>query len=258
MAAPNRTELSSPTRTSGLPAARTHVLRTAACRSHCNVCGTLRRRTGKNQWRIEPTLERNRAPLHAARMWCGCGARCRSNTRLPRMGAERLWNLLHGEAYVRSLGALTGNQAVQQVQAGLKAIYLSGWQVAADANLARADVSRPEPLSGQQRSHVVRAINNALLRADQIHHAEGKNGTSLVRADRGRCRSRLRRHPERFRADEGHDRGRRRRRALRRSALLREEVRPPGRQGAGADLASSSRSWSRPAWRPTCWACRRS
>src|SRR5215471_18602795 len=55
---------------------------------------------------------------------------------LARLGAERLWNLLHGEPYVAALGALTGNQAVQQVKAGLKAIYLSGWQVAADANLA--------------------------------------------------------------------------------------------------------------------------
>ena len=68
---------------------------------------------------------------------------------LARMGAERLWHLLHTEAYVAALGALTGNQAVQQVQAGLKAIYLSGWQVAGDANLARPDVSGPEPVSGQ-------------------------------------------------------------------------------------------------------------
>ena len=59
-----------------------------------------------------------------------------------RLGAERLWELLHREAYVAALGALTGNQAMQQVRAGLQAIYLSGWQVAADANLAGADVSR--------------------------------------------------------------------------------------------------------------------
>ncbi len=71
---------------------------------------------------------------------------------LARMGAERLWKLLHTEPYVNALGALTGNQAVQQVKAGLKAIYLSGWQVAADANLAGPDVPRPEPLPGQQRA----------------------------------------------------------------------------------------------------------
>ena len=68
---------------------------------------------------------------------------------LARRGAERLWRLLHSEDYVNALGALTGNQAVQQVRAGLKAIYLSGWQVAADANLAGADLPRPEPLPGQ-------------------------------------------------------------------------------------------------------------
>src|SRR3712207_5806530 len=61
---------------------------------------------------------------------------------LARMGAERLWELMHKEPYVKALGALTGNQAVQQVKAGLKAIYLSGWQVAADANLARSEERR--------------------------------------------------------------------------------------------------------------------
>ena len=71
---------------------------------------------------------------------------------LARMGAERLWDLLQTEPYVNALGAMTGNQAVQQVQAGLKAIYVSGWQVAADANNAGTNVSRPEPVSGRQRS----------------------------------------------------------------------------------------------------------
>ena len=71
---------------------------------------------------------------------------------LARRGAERLWELLNGDRHVAALGALTGGQAVQMAKAGLKAIYLSGWQVAADANLAGADVSRPEPLSGEQRA----------------------------------------------------------------------------------------------------------
>ncbi len=96
---------------------------------------------------------------------------------LARMGAERLWELMHTRDYVASLGALTGNQAVQQVKAGLESIYLSGWQVAADANLAGQmypDQSLYPANSGPQ---LVRAINQALQRADQIHHAEGKNGT---------------------------------------------------------------------------------
>jgi len=94
---------------------------------------------------------------------------------LARMGAERLWNLLHTEPYINALGALTGNQAMQQVKAGLKAIYLSGWQVAADANLAGQmypDQSLYPANSGPQ---LVRNINNALRRADQIYHSEGRN-----------------------------------------------------------------------------------
>ena len=68
---------------------------------------------------------------------------------LAKRGAERLWNLLHDEPFVNTLGAMTGNQAMQQVRAGLKAIYLSGWQVAADANGGGRDVSGSEPVSGQ-------------------------------------------------------------------------------------------------------------
>src|SRR5947208_5064106 len=95
---------------------------------------------------------------------------------LARLGAERLWNLLHSEPYVAALGALTGNQAVQQVQAGLKAIYLSGWQVAGDANLAGQMYPDQSLYPANSVPTVVRAINNAFMRADQIHHAEGKNG----------------------------------------------------------------------------------
>ena len=95
---------------------------------------------------------------------------------LARMGAERLWNLLHTEPYVAALGALTGNQAVEQVQAGLKAIYLSGWQVAGDANLAGQMYPDQSLYPANSVPAVVRAINNALLRADQIHRAEGVTG----------------------------------------------------------------------------------
>ncbi|MEU0239896.1 isocitrate lyase [Nocardiopsis sp. NPDC006198] len=92
---------------------------------------------------------------------------------LARRGAERLWDLLHTEDYVNSLGALTGNQAVQQVRAGLKAIYLSGWQVAADANLSGSTYPDQSLYPANSVPAVVRRINNALLRADQITWSEG-------------------------------------------------------------------------------------
>jgi len=95
---------------------------------------------------------------------------------LARLGAVRLWNLLHGERYVASLGALTGNQAVQQVQAGLKAIYVSGWQVAGDANLAGQMYPDQSLYPANSVPSLVRAINNALLRADQICRSDGKSG----------------------------------------------------------------------------------
>ncbi|SDH88948.1 isocitrate lyase [Sinosporangium album] len=92
---------------------------------------------------------------------------------LARLGAERLWDLLHTEDYVNALGALTGNQAVQQVKAGLKAIYLSGWQVAADANLGAQTYPDQSLYPANSVPAVVRRINNALLRADQITWSEG-------------------------------------------------------------------------------------
>ena len=91
---------------------------------------------------------------------------------LARLGAQRLWNLLHEEDFVAALGALTGNQAVQQVRAGLQAIYLSGWQVAADANLAAETYPDQSLYPVNSVPQVVRRINNALLRADQISWAE--------------------------------------------------------------------------------------
>jgi isocitrate lyase len=93
---------------------------------------------------------------------------------LARMGAERLWNLLQTEPYVNSLGAMTGNQAVQQVQAGLKSIYVSGWQVAADANNAGQMYPDQSLYPADSVPNLCRRINSALQRADQVHHAEGK------------------------------------------------------------------------------------
>jgi len=96
---------------------------------------------------------------------------------LAEMGANRLWELLQDDPYVNALGALTGNQAIQQVRAGLKAIYLSGWQVAADANLAGQMYPDQSLYPSNSVPQVVKRINQALQRADQIDHSEGKNGT---------------------------------------------------------------------------------
>jgi isocitrate lyase len=95
---------------------------------------------------------------------------------LARQGAERLWNLLHAESYVPALGAMTGNQAVQQVKAGLRAIYVSGWQVAADANDSGQMYPDQSLYPADSVPNLCRRINQALTRADQIHHAEGRNG----------------------------------------------------------------------------------
>jgi isocitrate lyase len=98
----------------------------------------------------------------------------REESTLARRGAENLWNLLHTEDYIRALGAYTGGQAVQQVRAGLKAIYLSGWQVAADGNLAGQTYPDQSLYPANSVPAVVRRINNALLRQDQIETAEGE------------------------------------------------------------------------------------
>jgi isocitrate lyase len=93
---------------------------------------------------------------------------------LAEMGARRLWDLLHSDGYLRALGALTGNQAIQQVEAGLKVIYVSGWQVAADANTAGQMYPDQSLYPADSVPNVVRRINNALQRADQIQHADGR------------------------------------------------------------------------------------
>ena len=96
---------------------------------------------------------------------------------LARLGAERLWELMRERPFIRALGALTGNQAVQQVKAGLEAVYLSGWQVAADANLAGQMYPDQSLYPANSVPHVVKRINQALQRADQIDHSENRNGT---------------------------------------------------------------------------------
>jgi len=99
---------------------------------------------------------------------------------LARLGAEKLWKSLHTEDFVNALGALTGNQAMQQVKAGLKAIYLSGWQVAADANLAGQMYPDQSLYPADSVPAVVKRINNALLRADQLYHAEGDDSIDFL------------------------------------------------------------------------------
>ncbi|HZP22351.1 MAG TPA: isocitrate lyase [Terriglobales bacterium] len=95
---------------------------------------------------------------------------------LARLGAERLWEMLNTDAYVHALGAMSGNQAVQMVAAGLKAIYVSGWQCAADANNAGQMYPDQSLYPADSVPNLCRRLNNALTRADQIHHSEGKNG----------------------------------------------------------------------------------
>ncbi len=96
---------------------------------------------------------------------------------LARLGAERLWKLLHNDGYIAALGAMTGHQAVQQIHAGLKAIYMSGWQVAADANLAGHTYPDMSLYPANSVPLLVRRLNNALQRADQIQSSCGENGT---------------------------------------------------------------------------------
>jgi isocitrate lyase len=99
---------------------------------------------------------------------------------LARAGAEKFWRMLHEEKYVAALGALTGNQAIQMAKAGLKAIYLSGWQVAADANLGNQMYPDQSLYPANSVPGVVRAINNALMRADQITHLERQHSVDWM------------------------------------------------------------------------------
>lgn len=128
------------------------------------------------QWETDPRWKGVKRPYSASDVLRLRGSVKIEHT-LAQLGAERLWNLLHTEPYVAALGALTGNQAVQQVKAGLKAIYLSGWQVAADANLAGQMYPDQSLYPADSVPHVVKRINQALQRADQIQHSEGKGNT---------------------------------------------------------------------------------
>ena len=127
-------------------------------------------------WRTSPRWAGVVRPYSAADVYRLQGS-VRIEHSLARMGAERLWTLLQEEPYVHVLSAITGNQAIQNVRAGLKAIYASGWQVAADGNNALQMYPDQSLYPSDSVPLLIRRLNNALLRADQVHHLKGRNGT---------------------------------------------------------------------------------
>jgi isocitrate lyase len=128
----------------------------------------------ENDWAADPRWEGIERPYSAADVLRLRGSLKIERT-LARRGAERLWDLMHTEPYVHALGAVTGNQAVQMVEAGLQAIYLSGWQVAADANNAGQTYPDQSLYPADSAPQLVERINNALQRADQINYGLEKN-----------------------------------------------------------------------------------
>jgi len=154
-------------------------------------------------------LERRGSPVPRARCGSSAGSIQIEHT-LARLGAERFWNLLHSESYVPALGALTGNQAVQQVKAGLQAIYVSGWQAAADANEAGQMYPDLNLYPSDSVPKLAARLNQALVRADQIDHEQGKKKDPLVCPAGCRWRHRIRRKPEFVRTHESNDRSGRR------------------------------------------------
>ena len=181
--------------------------------------------------------------LQSRKTWSGCGPRFSIEYTLARLGAERLWNLLHGkEATCASLGALTGNQAVQQVQAGLKAIYVSGWQVAGDANLAGQMYPDQSLYPSNSVPALVRAINNALLRADQVDSYGGDAAPHWFAPIVADAEAGFGGPLNAFELMKAMIEAGAAARALRRSAIVRQEMRTPGRQGGGAGPRSSFRS----------------
>ena len=180
----------------------------------------------------------------------------RALARAPRRG-EAVELRCRREDFVNALGALTGNQAMQQVKAGLKAIYLSRLAGRRRRQPRRRDVSRPVAVPGQLGAAGGQAHQQHAAARRPAPPRRRRRRHRLPAADRRRRRGRLRRRAQRLRADEGDDRGRRRRRAFRRPARLGEEVRPHGRQGAGADARSGGEAGRRAPGRRRAWACRR-
>ena len=130
----------------------------------------------EDKWRHSKRWKGSKRPYDGREVIKLRGSICVEHT-LARMGAERLWRLMHEEDYINALGSVTGNQAVQMVQAGLKAIYLSGWQVAGDANGASQTYPDQSLYPADSAPKLVERLNNALMRADQIEHMNGRKDT---------------------------------------------------------------------------------
>ena len=130
----------------------------------------------EKEWQTQPRWAGVERPYDSAKVEMLRGSVQIRHT-LAELGAQRLWDLIHQEDYVNALGALTGNQALQQVKAGLQAIYVSGWQVAADANLSGQMYPDQSLYPSNSVPALVQRINRTLMRADQIHHAEGDDAT---------------------------------------------------------------------------------
>ena len=155
---------------------------------------------------------------------------------LAERGANRLWELLQERDYVNSLGAMSGNQAMQQVRAGLEAIYLSGWQVAADANAAGAMYPDQSLYPANSGPELVRKINRTLQRADQIEHSEGGAGRDWFAPILADAEAGFGGPLERVRADEGHT-------SRPAPQACTSRTSSPPRRSAGT---SAARSWCRP------------
>ncbi len=127
------------------------------------------------EWKSSPRWKGIKRPYTPEQVWQLKGTIHREYS-LGKMGARRLWRILNEEPYVPALSAVTGNQAIQQVKAGLKAIYVSGWQVAADMNNSLRMYPDQSLYPSDSVPYLIKRINNALLRADQIHHLKGDSG----------------------------------------------------------------------------------
>ena len=133
----------------------------------------------EHRWANDPRWNGIKRPYTAEDVWRLAGT-VRIDHSLARLGSERLWRLLQEEPYVHVLSAITGNQAIQQVRAGLKAIYVSGWQVAGDGNDMGEVYPDQSLYPADSVPNLVERVNNALMRADQIHHERGEQGTDWI------------------------------------------------------------------------------
>ena len=197
--------------------------------------GSRRRQELEPRWRQDPRWQGIERPYTAEDVRARCAAGRPVEHTLARLGAERLWELLAGDEPVARARRRHRRPGRADGAAGLQAIYLSGWQVAAEANLAGHTYPDQSLYPANSVPALVRRLNNALLRADQIDCAEGRDDTHWLAPIVADAEAGFGGAAQRVRADEGDDRGGRRRRALRGPARGREEVRPSRRQGARPD-----------------------